>query len=1301
MNDETFKKLGVGIVAHAIAFLSVAGVPVGQSHVVGDLMWSDTFTVGSRCASGYYSNVGGSNTRVDSAYMVEHAVGATQWRRPKDFSFNTPADAVSQYSQNNTGNDGALTGFAQSGGGVVSFRGMLPSRVAFQMDARATCASLSIATYSTELPDAASSFQVKFYGTGTVKLAAYGAAEIDTGLTTGLTSLNTQWHNYAVIFDRGEQSVEVFVDEVSRGTVDLGPLGVTMKADDPCIGMGCAGYVAWYDNVQAGVPATGGNDLALEAWRTERMNVGTSSRRAPILADGTVVKTGTGTLDLGGAAIARGTLNVREGAAGIDATDPGLPVQLQTGLAFWVDANVNVTTVGGKVTEWRDRREASGGQLYPRAVAHGTGEEPTLVDGTGSAAGRKLVDFGTFGQSDAGWLRWEDADGNRRPTNVVYAIYVLACPNGGGCVIGDWDGATDDVHTGNAGWNPELLPETSSLVGARFSTSSYTAFVDDVACNSINVTFATDLTVYALTRGNNNLASTFFNDRNLRQGDAGDTNGTPCAVSHQGGGRLAEALLFSRDLHETECRMINAYLMRKWKGGVSIGHAHLAKNTTLQVPAGTLRPPVLGTLTGAGHVAITGTVGSVRLAAGLAPRLTTPIDLSLGTSLVADEEVHVGYFPAVVRTGRSYSVTPSGMAATACGDATCAEKTGTGTLVASALPTGTVRVAAGALRLTAQVDEKPVTNLIANADFENVTSFQANGTVSSQVTWGYNSTVPCWTLGSLTGSSVTAGAASCPGSTFSGPYKTSSGQTALFIQTDGYAETTFSVPAPGRYRLDFTAFKRNWGGSPFGLLDVLLDGVSVGRIQINRTGPRTFSLAFPTPLGAGSHTLRFQGVLVPSATNPENNLDTMALIDDVRVTEDRLRLGENLVVNGGFETHDPLLQTVDNAYLPFQYAPTGAGWLFIDPANPSVTNAGITQAEGAWTYYQAPEGTCMAFLRQTGYFAQDITFPAPGRYQLSFVMRGRFLNANSWNFVGQTFKVFLGETQVAYLQGSIWEPERVTVELPAIDAEHLTQRLSFRGQATRDASTMFDDIRVERLPGGLVNPSFEWAGTFANGSWEAGIQGAGWSFDVGANERNQSGISLRSGPWANGAGVPFGDCCAFIQQRGRIAQTVTVSQDGVYEVSFSTKRRTVFYANHDFRLVCAGMVLGAVTTRPQDDWKRYTFHTPVLKAGVPFELAFEGLNRGDNTDRASLIDEVSLRRVADGGTPSPAAFAGASLELSDGAALELDFDGMVELKDLSYAGHRWCGELNASNCPFIRGTGTVYVRSNGLTVIIR
>ena len=1086
------------------------------------------------------------------------------------------------------------------------------------------------------------------------------------------------------------------MDEVKRGTVDVAALGAAMKADDPCIGMACPKLI-WYDNVQVGVPATGANDLALEAWRTERMDVSSTAHRVPALADGTIVKTGVGTLDLGGAAIARGTVDVREGTVAVDATDPGLPMSLQSGLAFWVDANVNVTASGGKVTEWRDRREAAGGRTYPRAVAHGTGEEPTLVDGTGTASGLKLVDFGTFGQSDAGWLRWEDADGNRCAVDVVTAIYVLACPNGGGCVIGDWDGASDDVHTGSTGWNPDIQPETTSPTGSLSPNASFYAYVDDVARNAAGVAFVAETTVYAFNKGG--LAypcSTFFNDRNLRQGDAGDTNGTPCAVSHQGGGRLAEALLFTRELHETEYRMIGAYLLRKWKGGTSVGNVRLAGGTSLHVAADAVRPPVLGTLTGAGCVAVTGTAGSVRLAAGLEPRVTTPFDVPPGTSLEADADSRVGAFPVDVRTGRSYAVSPSGVVASVCGDAACAEKTGDGTLVALSLPTGTVRVAAGALRLTGPEDAEEATNVIANADFERITTFAPAASLVDTLTWGYNSVVPDWTLGSLSGVNAT-GVSSCPGTRLTSTYKTSSGQTVLFVQVDGYAETTFALPARGWYRLDFTAFKRNLSSSPFGLLDVLVDGVSVGRIQINRTDPRTFAMRFPSPLAAGAHTLRFQGVLAPNATNPDANYDTMALIDDIRVTEDQSRLGENLVVNGGFETHDTLATGYPR---PYQYAPTGSGWTFVDPDQPSVTNAGITQAENAWIDYQAYEGSCMAFLRQKGYFAQDITFPEPGRYRLSFVIRGRFVS-KKWNLAGQTFKVFLDGTQVAYLQGSPWEPERVTVELPEIESGHLVRRLSFRGQSTVDRATLFDDIRVEKLPDGLANPGFEWSGAFENGNWEAGIQGAGWSFDVGSGERNQSGICTRNGPWANNSGVPFGDCCAFIQMRGRVAQTVTVPTSGVYRVSFSARRRASAYANHDFRVVCGGMALGSVTTRGPDDWKRFSFRTPFLKAGVPFELAFEGLNQGDNVDRASVIDEVALERVDDGAAPGADAFAGASVELAEGATLELDFIGTAELKDLVYAGRRRCGELNASNCPFIRGVGTVYVRPHGMKVIIR
>lgn len=1300
MKRETFGLMGAGLLLQTLPL--VAGVPVGQSTVVGERMWSDTFTVAGRCASGYFNNAGqGDVTRVDSVYMVEYAVGATQWRRPANFSFNTPADAVTQYAHNNTGNEGAATGFAQSGSNYVAFRGVLPTRVAFQMDARATCDFIAIATYSADLPDAGNGFLVKFYNTDAVKIAAYGAAEVDTGLTMGFTGLNTQWHNYAVIFDRAAQQVEIFIDEVSRGTVALASLGVALNINDRCIGMGCAGYVAWYDNVQVGVPAKGGSDLALEAWRTEPMAVETASRRAPILADGTVRKTGAGTLDLGGAAIRRGTVEVREGTVAVDATDPGLPGQLQENLAFWVDANVNVTAVGGKVTEWRDCREAAGGTNFVRAVAYTEGEAPTLVDGTGTAAGRKLVDFGTFGQSNAGWLQWRNAAGARQAVNVVTAIYVLECPNGGGAVLGDWSGVAGNP-TGDTNWAPTMTTNMTSMVDALMThNSSHNAFVDDVECHSGALRFTSPLTVYAFNRGGGAYpCSTFFNDRNVRVGDpmGNDT----FLANHQGGGRLAEVLLWTRTLNPTEVHMVNAYLLRKWKGGISIGNARIAKGATLRVAADATHPPVLKTLAGAGCVEVTGSAGSVQMAASQAPQITPSVDLAVGTSLTTTEDGRVNAFPAVVRAGRSYDVTTTGIAATAGADPAVAEKTGAGTLVASALPTGVVRVAAGALRLTASQDVWNDT-LVPNADFEDVTRFRADVTVGNAdvVTWGYNATVADWTLGKgVSGGVDASGVATSPNGPLTTGYKTSSGAIMLFVQVDGSAETTVTVPAAGYYRLEFTAVKRN--GAPLGLLDVQVDGTTMGRIQVNDLEPRTFALAFPVPLAAGAHTLRFQGVLVPTKENAAVNYDTMALIDDVRLTADATRLGTNLVHNGSFELHDPLTDPSSNpSDKPYRYAPTGTGWVFVDPAQTSVTNAGITQGENVWVEYPAAEGSCMAFLRKTGYFAQDITFPEPGRYRLSFIQRGRF-NAGQWNYSGQTFKVFLGSTQVAYLQGSNWEPQRTVVELPEIDADHLVQSLSFKGlNSTADASTMFDDIRIERYAGILANPSFEWAGTFSNGTWQGGLPGAGWTFDVGDGPRDQSGICNRNGPWASASGVLFGDACAFLQMRARISQVVTVPADGIYEVSFWARRRSVTYADHDFRVVCGGMALGSVTTRGGDDWKRFSFRTPFLKAGGQVELAFEGINHGDNTDRASVIDGVAFDRVDDGVTPEAEVFAGASVELAEGAVLELDFDGVAQLQGLSYAGHAKSGELSAANCAFIRGAGAVFVRSRGLQILIR
>ena len=61
-----------------------------------------------------------------------------------------------------------------------------------------------------------------------------------------------------------------------------------------------------------------------------------------------------------------------------------------------------------------------------------------IVRATFDDAGRKLVDFGTFGQSDAGWLGWVDAENTRQEIQVQTAFFVMASPSGPGCALGDW-----------------------------------------------------------------------------------------------------------------------------------------------------------------------------------------------------------------------------------------------------------------------------------------------------------------------------------------------------------------------------------------------------------------------------------------------------------------------------------------------------------------------------------------------------------------------------------------------------------------------------------------------------------------------------------------------------------------------------------------------------------------------------------------------------------------------------------------------------------------------------------------------
>ncbi len=399
------------------------------------------------------------------------------------------------------------------------------------------------------------------------------------------------------------------------------------------------------------------------------------------------------------------------------------------------------------------------------------------------------------------------------------------------------------------------------------------------------------------------------------------------------------------------------------------------------------------------------------------------------------------------------------------------------------------------------------------------------------------------------------------------------------------------------------------------------------------------------------------------------------------------------VPNPGFEVPTALAETVDNTSF-FEYAPSGAGWTF-------ATDSGITEGNSPWYFSQMAEGNHAAFLRQSGQFSTLIAFPTTGVYRLSFRTAARvgvWDGAITW-YNGHDFDITLNGTAVGRVVTWKGGFDIHTFVLPPVkDGDPFTQTLAFTGvnSAGGERASLIDDVRIYRMPD-FSNPGFETDATLANGTWEAGLAGAGWEFCAGENQINQSGIARSGSEWGNTS--LDGSCNAFLQMKATIRQAVTFDEAGVYSLSFLAAARPG-YADHDFQVTFNGVVAGKIRTASAA-FQRHTFRLPCVKANAPCVLAFEGLNHGDDTDRASFIDGIVLTKVCDAPAADPSVYAKASLDLAPDTSLVLDFDDLLAMDRVAYNGRSYAGILSAENTPFIQGVGRLYVVPRGSRVVVQ
>lgn len=361
----------------------------------------------------------------------------------------------------------------------------------------------------------------------------------------------------------------------------------------------------WFSNV--GRYDVDAGTVAMSAGTSLDVPAGHAAHVGRLIGTGTpIVKTGAGTLVIDAVSGPDGlsqVIDVQEGEVRFERLVPVQAAGAAPGAWMHLDAAAADTSrwtfesQGGTnfVAVWADVRTDS--TRTASALGH-TGRRPYLVaDGCN---GLPVVDFGSYGSAEAGWLRFAEDDETpvqevflvvRDSSPTLYSFFLGAAKS----VSGEAAGVGDSVpfHRGANGALLNGLYANTYAVNGDWTVDGRP--VDPTAAGVLDGAF--HVIRFSGARGLH--AGLFGNDRNTSE--------------RFGGFQMGEALVYDRRLTEAERRATEAYLLEKW-----LGRAHpLATNdSTVIYPASaeieTTTEAEVGKVLGAGSFVKTG-VGSLSL----------------------------------------------------------------------------------------------------------------------------------------------------------------------------------------------------------------------------------------------------------------------------------------------------------------------------------------------------------------------------------------------------------------------------------------------------------------------------------------------------------------------------------------------------------------------------------------------------------------------------------------------------------------------------------------------------------------
>lgn len=266
------RNLALCTITSTLCFLlaadATAQVTVGSSALIGELDYSDTYTIGA-----------GSPIPARQTYTVQGFPLAAGVDAVENNHGNTPRFwgssnwSIATDASNNPGGfgypgasgAGTADGFTQrGGGGDWSIAYGLRDQFVVQVDSVQQPDRVDITVGDTASNIfGAGNISIFFRETGhpsfpEIGIFNGGVGELDTLLNSGIAG-NNEWHNYALLVDVSDETIEVFVDENSLGVLDLvNDFGGAYSGilSNSFVGTGGAGSDRiWTDNFQVGAVA--------------------------------------------------------------------------------------------------------------------------------------------------------------------------------------------------------------------------------------------------------------------------------------------------------------------------------------------------------------------------------------------------------------------------------------------------------------------------------------------------------------------------------------------------------------------------------------------------------------------------------------------------------------------------------------------------------------------------------------------------------------------------------------------------------------------------------------------------------------------------------------------------------------------------------------------------------------------------------------------------------------------------------------------------------------------------------------